>query len=64
MIKCLPDVRYETVRCHVCHGDKDIEVHHPAWGTRTCPEAFIRIECPRCDGTGELEIEIEEEEEA
>lgn len=42
----------DVCTCPQCGGDKRLETTHPEWGTRTCPEAYIMVDCPRCDGAG------------
>jgi hypothetical protein len=46
--------------CPFCGGDKTTEVCHPSWGSRTCPEAYILVPCPTCEGEGEIEVEDED----
>lgn len=38
--------------CPQCGGDKRLETKHPNWGSYSCPEAYIMVDCPRCDGAG------------
>ena len=45
----------KTEVCPYCGGDKTVCVQHPSWGSPTCPEAYIMVPCPECDGTGEVE---------
>jgi hypothetical protein len=49
----------KTILCPYCGGDADIEIKHPSWGSPTCPEAYIRVPCINCDGTGEIEDDDE-----
>lgn len=41
-----------TTPCPKCGGDKQLEAQHPHWGSYSCPEAYIMVDCPRCDGAG------------
>jgi hypothetical protein len=50
----------KTIICPFCGGDKTTEVCHPSWGSRTCPEAYILVPCPTCEGEGEIEVEDDE----
>lgn len=43
---------YDTTKCDTCNGHGTIEEKHPAWGTPTCPEAYVSHPCEECDGTG------------
>jgi hypothetical protein len=38
--------------CPLCAGEGTIETTHPLWGTRSCPEPYVQITCPDCDGDG------------
>lgn len=34
--------------CPTCDGLGRIEVQHPSWGARWCPEPYIEVQCPTC----------------
>lgn len=34
--------------CPTCDGLGRIEVQHPSWGARWCPEPYIEVTCPTC----------------
>lgn len=53
----------KTIPCPWCGGDKRVEIQHPSWGARDCPEAYIMVICPTCDGEGEIEADDEDDEE-
>ena len=52
----------KKIICPDCGGDKEVEVCHPMWGSPTCPEAYIIISCPTCEGSGEVEAYDEDDE--
>lgn len=42
--------------CPKCDGEKRVEMMHPRWGTRDCPEAYVMAECPECEGKGKVDL--------
>ena len=38
--------------CATCDGLGCIEVEHPSWGARWCPEPYIEVQCPTCGRGG------------
>ena len=44
----LPQMTY----CKTCDGNGGVETLHPAYGTRSCPEAYVLVHCETCDGSG------------
>tara|TARA_R110002126_G_scaffold263390_1_gene406347 strand:- start:285 stop:617 length:333 start_codon:yes stop_codon:yes gene_type:complete len=47
--------------CPACHGMGDYDTPHPMWGSPSCPEAYVNVKCSECDGSGVVEIELEDE---
>lgn len=47
------------VDCEACHGEGRIERRHPRWGCADCPEPWIDVTCPECDGCGLMLVEVE-----
>ena len=43
----------QTTTCTKCEGTGGFERQHPSWGSRTCPEAYIKVPCDLCDGSGD-----------
>ena len=52
--------RVKTIICPDCGGLTEVCVKHPSLGTRDCPEAYINIPCPACEGTGEIDEDEED----
>lgn len=46
-----------TVACVHCGGQGSYDTPHPQWGSRTCPEAYVNVDCPECNGDGWLDYD-------
>ena len=46
--------------CKKCDGRGGYETPHPMWGSPSCPEAYVSVKCSECDGSGVVEIELED----
>jgi DnaJ-class molecular chaperone len=53
----MPETRIVT--CTTCDGGGSYSIRHPAYGTPSCPEPELEIKCDHCDGTGEIEVDVE-----
>jgi len=46
--------------CEKCDGRGEYDTPHAMWGSPSCPEAYINVRCSECDGSGVVEIELED----
>lgn len=46
----------DVVTCTKCDGRGGFEANHPQWGSRSCPEAYILVDCGQCLGTGVMTL--------
>lgn len=46
----------QTMQCPRCDGSGGCDAPHPAWGSRTCPEAYVHVKCDLCAGSGERPV--------
>ena len=50
----------QIVICEKCGGAGEYDTCHPMWGSRSCPEPYVRVKCAECEGTGEVELEVDD----
>lgn len=47
-----------TIPCKQCDGDGVHDARHPMWGSPSCPEAYVQVECDECEGSGEQWVNV------
>ena len=46
--------------CTACDGEGKREENAPNYGLPFCREAWVLVDCNQCDGSGFVEIELED----
>lgn len=46
--------------CPACDGMGEYDTPHAMWGSPSCPEAYVNVKCSECDGSGVVELELED----
>lgn len=50
-----------SIPCPNCDGDGVHEANHPMWGSPSCPEAYVQVDCDECEGSGEVSVNVKTE---